>query len=91
VLDGISAQTGLPQYALAKVSCEQAALCTASTPGSSGSLSSVVICECNETACQLGNIANDIVLDVALDSDQTNMVGTLALGTANYTIRLKRQ
>ena len=90
VVDGVDSR-GQPVYTLSKVSCEHGALCTAGAPGSSGSLSSIVICECNKTACQLANIANDIVLDVALDSEQTNMVGTLALGTINYSIRLKRQ
>ncbi len=80
------------QFATVKVPCEQSALCTASTSGgTSGSLSSVVICECTESACQLASIQDDIVLDVALDTEQMNMVGTLALGTSNYTIRLKRQ
>jgi hypothetical protein len=79
-------------YELLMLPCEPAALCTAhNAQGNTGALNDIVVCTCTESGCQLGTILNDIVLDVALDSEQKNMVGTLALAGTNYTIRLKRQ
>ena len=49
-------------------------------------------CKCDALGCDIVSpLPQDIKIDVALDATQRNMTGTLALGTANYTIRLKRQ
>jgi len=49
-------------------------------------------CKCDALGCNIVSpLLQDIKIDVALDATQRNMTGTLALGSSNYTIRLKRQ
>ena len=78
------------QYQLVGFPCMQASLCYDHSKNDASN-SSLIICVCTESGCQLGDVPIDIVIDTALDATQQNMTGTLVIGTTNYAVRLKRQ